>query len=252
MKKYVLLLCCLWVISCKKEQPPLIEPIDNNSNRLSISGRIVATEYESLGVSAFGVQLIKEKNENLSNYEYMPDAQIFVTEKDNNFQFENLTEGTYTLIITKKGYKPKIEYIDLQDIYPIFKTVDMYIDNDAGFTGKMQILGEDGIDISEITFFRNTSSVFFYLFNGKGIKEYYNLWTVPDEIYIYKSVISNGEIVHLNSNWVKEIKPSSSGMLNPNEIVLIEIVIDPILYIIKEHSSCEISIDSNLKLELSY
>ena len=257
MKKYWLLIMLFIAFSCKKNELNE-ENIDLPSPTeycLSLSGTITNSNLDDLGASAFKLQLIKGEvsltgfDENYTH----PNAQVFVTEKNSNsFEFNNLQEGKYTIIATKKGYKISGEIIDILKNASNGTTVRMEKGGSSGFTGKMQILNEDGNDLSEIEIYPNrTISVFFYLYNGKGTDESYNINHRHYEGYLGQSFIINGEIEHIYSNWIKEIKPRN-GILVPNEIKLIEVVIDPFVYLLKEHSKCEIGINGDLKIELSY
>jgi hypothetical protein len=246
MKKYDIIFLLLLFVACDNKLPEQAEqePIEieeNDANRLTLNGSVITAD---LNATAYKVQLVREG--------FNADTQVFVTEQGNFFQFDNLSEGTYTLQVAKKGYISVNETFEIRKEHPSpSKTVLMKVDENAGFTGKVQLLGEDGEDILRIPFYRNTPSVFFYLFNGTATTTYWNITCSPEE-YIGKSFIINNEIVHLYSTWVKEIKPSSFGTLRPNEIVLIEVIIDPLLYTIKEHSNCRIIINQDLELNLSY
>lgn len=263
---YIAILMFL-ITSCKKDdiqEPVIVEDSEN----LTLNGAISVINANDMRASAFKVQLIEgQTNQSLYNDDYTwPNAQVFFTEskvqvegstvtipfENNGFQFKNLKEQTYTLRITKKGYKAVNRIINVRkdNLYPI--SISMKVDENAGFTGKLQLLDENGENLSSsITFHRNTVSIFFYLFNGTGTIQGWNINCIPDG-YIGKSFIINGEIVHLYSNWVEEIKPSKSGSLKPNEIKLIEVVIDPLVYTIKEHSGCRLSIGYEHNLYLAY
>ena len=260
MKKIsICLFLVLSFVACDKKNPPEKQTpkppeIENNktpTGTLSLTGRIETAYYSGTLATTFTVELMSDKAEN--NFAHM-ESQIFVTENGNNFGFDHLHEGSYVLIVSKKGYKTVKKNLEIRkDGTNLSQSIIMEFDENAGFTEKLQVLGDDGQDISEIEFPRNTTSISFYLFNGTGTAQQWNISALPDEGYIGKSFIVNGEIVHLYSPYIKEIKPASSGNLNPNEIVLIEVVIDPLLYTIKAHSSCKLSINYNqLTILLSY
>ncbi|GHT32986.1 hypothetical protein FACS189434_06060 [Bacteroidia bacterium] len=229
----------LVLVSCEDKETEKNGQNGSNSaetSKLSFSGKILP--YDK-GTTAFQVQLVKGDVKYDGN-STLPNAQVFVTEKGNEFQFDNLQSGTYTLIATKKGYSPTVETINVtgEMNYPGY--ILMSQNTNAGISGKLQILGEDGQDISEIKFSRNTSSVYFLLFNGNGTDAY---WDYNDSYgcYCYKYMVVIDHNEYFSSTFVQELKPSS-GTLKPNEIVLVEIVIDPLIYIIKEHNTCEINI----------
>jgi hypothetical protein len=259
MKKYwILIIMLFFVISCKKEIPKEedntegSEMVDAN---LSLSGTVTNLNWDDTKASSFKLQLIKgdvNSDSFTENYTH-PNAQVFVTEKNNNsFEFDNLQEGKYTLIATKRGYKISREMIEVKKNAPNIVTVKMEKGSSLGFTGKIQILSEDGKDLSAIKIQRYTTiSVFFYLFNGKGSDEQYNITSRHSEGYLAHYFIVNGKSTLVESNWTKEIKPRS-GTIKPNEIKLIEVVIDPFVYLLKEHSKCDIEINRDLKIELSY
>lgn len=255
MKKYwTLIFGVLAVISCKKDEIQEEVP-DIKENNLSLSGTVINSNSTDLGASSFKLQLIKGEislsnlNENYTH----PNAQVFVTEKNkNSFEFNNLQEGKHTLIATKRGYGISRELIDIKKNVANVASIRMEKGGSSGFTGKIQILSEDGNDLSEIKINRNsTISVFFYLYNGKGSDESYSISYRHNEGYLARYFIINGKSTLIESSWIKEIKPHS-GSLKPNEIILIEVVIDPTVYILKEHSSCKISINYDWDLNLSY
>lgn len=259
MKKYwVFILVLLAEIACQKDEIQQEGDVEEavEEGDLSLSGKIINGNVHEFGGSAFKLQLIKgdvDVTDFDENYNH-PEAQIFITEKGNlSFEFTGLQEGKYTLWVTKRGYKSSVRVVELKRkaSFPISILMEKgYV----GFTGGVQILDEEGNDLSEIRVNRNsTLSVFFYLYNGKGTTDSFNFRYCSNEGYLGKSFIVNGEIVHLYSDWIKEIKPCK-GILKPNEIALIEVVIDPLVYVLREHSSCHvhISIDVGLELNLVY
>jgi hypothetical protein len=256
IEKYCILILVLFaVISCQKDEIPKEEEHTNTKEyNLSLSGSLTNSNVADLGASSFKLQLIKGEisltdfDENNSH----PNAQVFITEKNkNSFEFNNLQEAKYTLFASKRGYKVSRELIEILQNEPNVTSIRME-KGSSGFTGKLQILSEDGNDLSEIKINRNsTISVFFYLYNGKGTNESFGISHLHNEGYLGKSFIINDKIEHLYSDWIKEIKPRS-GILEPNEIKLIEVVIDPIVYLLKEHSSCNVSINYDFGFSLSY
>jgi hypothetical protein len=241
------------MFSCNKEDVPNKEeePLPQMYS-LSLSGTVTSSNWDDLGASSFKLQLIKGDVSLVSfdeNYTH-PNAQIFVTEKNkNSFEFNNLQEGKYTLVATKSGYKVSGKMIEIKQNAPNVTTVNM---EKSGITEKIQILNEDGDNLSEINIYRyTTTSVFFYLYNGKGTNESYSISHRHYEGYLAHYFIIDGRSTLVESNWIKEIKPRN-GTLKPNEIKLIEVVIDPFLYLLKEHSKCDIGINGELKVELSY
>lgn len=246
----------LTMISCKKEIPDNEEIPEIADANLSLTGIVANLNPDDQKASSFKLQLIKGDiylesfNENYTH----PNAQVFVTEKDkSSFEFNNLQEGKYTLVATKRGYEISSGTIEIKKYVSNITTVKMEKDDNSGFTGKIQILNEDGKDLSATVKIQRytTISIFFYLFNGKGTDEQYNIISRHSEGYLAHYFIINGASTLVESNWIKEIKPRS-GTLKPNEIKLIEVVIDPFIYLLKEHSKCDIEINRDLKIELSY
>ena len=235
----------LFIASCEKDtQDDVLKETggNNQSQKLALKGRIDAKEW---GATAFRVQLTRENNSS--------STQVFVTENDNSYEFNNIEEGRYTLSVTKDNYRPETETFNIKKESPILlKNINMSKNEDEGFTSKLEILDENGEDVSSIKFTRNTSSVLLYLFNGTGLAQNWNIRCIPDENFIAGYFIINGVSTLLVSDWIKEVKPSSSGRLNPNEIVLLKVVVDPFLYTLRESSSSTIYIDYNLDLHLSY
>jgi hypothetical protein len=261
MKKYWILILLLFAaISCEKDVSKEVKdteekPSDIADEKLSLSGTITNSNLVDMGASAFKIQLIKGAI-NLTSFDdsyTYPNAQVFVTEKNkNNFEFSNLQEGEYTLVATKRGYKTSGEPVEVKKNMPNVTSIKMEKGGSSGFTGKIQILSEDGKDLSEIKINRNnTISIFFYLYNGKGTNESYSISYRHYEGYLGKSFIIDSKVEQLYSEWIKEIKPRSET-LKPNEIQLVEVVIDPVVYLLKEHSKCDIEINRELKIELSY
>lgn len=254
MKKYwILLLMLLAVVACNKEEEGKedSEILNTVAVSLSLSGTIANFDYES----TYKLQLIEgnvDTEDFDENYTYHH-AQIFVTEKNkNNFKFDNLQEGIYTLITTKRGYKASKVLIDIKKDIPNFVSIKMEKANGFGLTNKLQILDEDGNSLSKINIHRFTSlSVFFYLYNDKGTDEFYRITYRHNEGYLARYFIINGKSTLVESSWIKKIKPHS-GILKPNEIQLVEVEIDPFTYVIKEHSKCDIEINQELKIELTY
>lgn len=254
MKKYWILILVLFsVVSCQEDDETKEEE-HITENRLSLSGVVTSYNWDDLHASSFKLQLIKGEVDltNLDENYNHPNAQIFITERNSNsFEFNDLQEEKYTIITTKKGYKTSIEVIGIKNNEANTMSIKMEKGN-SGLTGKLQILSEDGNEFSEIRInHNNTISVFFYLYNGKGTDEVYNISYKHSEGYLGKSFIINNEVVHLYSEWIKEIKPRA-GTLKPNEIKLIEVVIDPVVYLLKLHSSCTVSINHNYEIILSY
>jgi len=268
MKKHWILIVMLFVVaSCNEQEIPNGEKDDDEvevpgivDTSLSLSGSIQNLNWDDLGASAFKVQLIEGEVDFASfidNYTYThPNAQVFVTERsnNNNFEFNHLREGMYSLIVSKRGYRASSGLIEIQRNNPNMVRVRMERDENSGFTGRLQILGEDGNDLSEIRINRNsTLSVFFYLFNGTGSNQAYSITSRHNEGWLMGNFIIDGRVQTLQSNWVKEIKPRG-GTLRPNEIQLIEVVICPVVYLLREHSRCDILINWNqdLRIEISY
>lgn len=246
------------VIACQKDEiqeERNTEEVTEEGD-LSLSGKIINGNVYEFGGSAFKLQLIRGDVDVTAfneSYNY-PEAQIFITEKGNlNFEFNGLQEGMYTLWVTKKRFKSRVHVVNLRRRTPVPVSILME-KGYTGFTGGVQILDEEGNDLSEIRVNRNsTMSVFFYLYNGKGTKDSFDFKYWSNEGYVGKSFIVDGEIVHLYSDWIKEIKPCK-GILKPNEIRLIEVVIDPLVYVLREHSSCHvhINIDTGLEFNIVY
>lgn len=251
MRKYWVFILMLFVAAaCQKDEVQEEERAEESD--LFLKGSVANTNIYELGGSAFKVQLIKGEidvtgfDESYSH----PEAQIFITEKGClDFEFNGLQEGKYTLWVTKRGYKSFVKVIELNRRF-LIPVLAMMEKGDGGLTDGMQILDENGKEISEMRIDRYTASVFFYLYNGKGTCELYNIQNLHKD-NLERNVIIDGECVHLYSNWLKEIKPCS-GLLNPNEIILIELVVDPLTYLLKKHSDCNIYINLKLRLNLSY
>jgi peroxiredoxin family protein len=260
MKNYwIIILMLLAVFSCKKKDPSKKgeeTPTPQECN-LSLSGTVTNSNWDDREESAFKLQLIKGDVDlgNFNESYTYSDAQVFVTEKGiNHFRFNNLQEGKYTLVATKRGYKVSKVSVGIKKNAVNVVTVKMEKGSSSGFTGKVQILSEDGKDLSKIKIYRyTTTSVFFYLYNGKGTEEVYSIthrhYENGQDLCHYFIIEGKSKLVE--SNWVKEIKPRNVK-LKPNEIQLIEVVIDPFLYLLKEHSTCDIKINTDLKIELSY
>jgi hypothetical protein len=239
MKKYLVILVLLFVVSCEK---------DNEEDMAT--GCIKGTMYaftEDLG--GFKVQLIPGSIDELSLFDNdytWSNAQVIITEKDGKYQFDGLKAGNYTLTATKTGYRAlryakskydiKLEKGETKDI-----SVEM-ISNSNGMTGKLQMLDVEENEISEIKFSRYTPTVSFLLYNGKNVAV---SWSArSDYCYAFSDWYrdENKQLVQDFSYWVEKIYPSS-GMLEPYEIELITIKIDSLMYKIAEHSSCGITLD---------
>ncbi len=257
MRKYGVFIWMLFaVVACQKNEMREEERKEEREEGhvLSLSGEIVNMNVNESGASSFKLQLVRGEIDatDFDENDCHPEAQVFITGKGkSDFEFTGLQEGKYTLFVSKNGYKSHVKTVLLRRYISIPLRIIME-KGDAGFSDKIQILDEEGNDLSEIRINRNsTMSVYFYLYNGKGVRESYHIRHIHNDGYLGKSFIIDGEIVHLYSNWVKEIKPSS-GTLDPNEITLIEAVIDPLVYLLKEHSGCNIYINEDLRLKLSY
>lgn len=241
-----LVLEAILVSTCSLEEQAEDIPDDSCEEKVTLSGTITSP----YSTSAYQVLLIKGIVDSTSlqkaNYQW-DDAQVFVTGKDNRYEFKNLPAGTYTLCVTKSRYKPNISSFTLSKNYLYPHSVFMQRD---GHTQKIEILNDDGENVSEIEFRRNTFSVYFYLFNPSANPVNYSIYALP-EGYIGKSIIIDGKVVHLYSPWVQEIKFPSKVMA-PYEITLVEVVIDPLLYAIKDHSRCQLIINYDSKVTLSY
>ena len=240
MRKYWVFILVLFVtLACQKKEIREEEVAEEHD--LSLRGNVI--NMNDLWSSAFKLQLIQgeiDVTDFDENYCH-PEAQVFVTELwHRDFEFNGLQEGKYTLFASKRGYQSFVKTVELRRDFMFPISVEMRAGDD-GLTGKIQIWDEEGNDLSEIKVNRHTSA-YFYLYNGKGISEPYTIMHMSNDNYLRKYVLIDGEIVLLSSNWVKEIKPGD-GILEPHEVVLIEVVIDPLVYLLKEHSSCQIYIN---------
>lgn len=252
----LLILSLFVILSCKKDEVTENgSGSDTNEYNLSLSGTIINSNLEDLDASSFKLQLIKGEVSVVSfdNDSTFPDAQVFVTEKGNNsFEFNNLQEGEYTLITTKSGYEISENLIEIKKNIENTISIEMEKGNSSGISGKIQILDENGNDLSTISINPNsTISVFFYLYNGTASDKSYNIYYSHNEGYLGKSFIINGQIEHLYSDWITDINPST-GIIEPNGIHLIEVSIDPIVYLLREHSECNVIINNELEIELAY
>lgn len=194
--------------------------------------------------SSFKIQLIEgdRVNHDMPKDYVYPEAQVFVTEKDGEFRFDSLTKETYTLIASKRFYRTIKERVRIREDVPTWKGLTMSQDTLSSESDCLEVLSEDAEIISRIDICRGgTLSVCFYLHNNATRTVWYDINYIPYGHTILPFII-DGEIRHIGTTWIKEINPAS-GVLASNEICLVEVGIDPNVYLLNEHAECHLLIN---------
>lgn len=230
-----MLFICTQCVSCT---PEILDDAEPRNDALSLEGIV------SNG-AAFKVQLVKGDvvNENISMAYVDKEAQVFVTESDGKFKFGNLMEGIYTLIVSKKTYKIIKERVEIRPDIPNMKFLCASPDTmNLSYSDYLDILDEEAQPVSDINLYRHgTLAVSFYLYNKMDRDVGYSIDYVPYGNFM-KSFIINGEIRRKTTTWINRISPRS-GTLEPNDITLVEMEIDPNVYILNEHAHCVVSVN---------
>lgn len=203
--------------------------------------------------AVFRVQLVKGDVTNETSAEDLvyQDAPVLAIKNSQSFEFGGLTKGVYTIIVTRDGYETVREKIQIGWMPLYYKNIIMNPIPSAG-ADDIQVLNEEGKEISSIEVIPYaTSSVSFYLYNGTESNMSYNLTYYMTSGYNMRSFIINGKIERVNTNWISGIN-EQSGMLPPNTLRPIEVLIDSNVYLINEHSKCKILINYSNAVELSF